>query len=114
MSMKSKFRASVCLAPLCLLLILTLSCGSNDSYVGTYKATASDSPKQGETTMELKQNGDGVWKVGDDEIPFSWDVKGGELRVNTKGGGVIVGSLGKDTIRITLPGSITVSFKKVR
>ncbi len=64
--------------------------------------------------IELKANGDGTWKVGDEEVPFAWDIKGGELRVNTKGGGVIVGAIEKDTIRIGLPGSKDMSFKRSR
>ena len=80
------------LLPLCLLLILILSCGSKDRFIGVYQAELKDSPKQTETVLELKADGDGVWRVGDDEVPFSWYIKGGELRVNTKGGGVIVGA----------------------
>jgi len=59
-------------------------------------------------------NGYGIWRVGDEEVPFSWHIKGDELRVNTKGGGVIVGAIENDAIRITLPGSKTLSFKKTQ
>ncbi|ABK17203.1 hypothetical protein [Syntrophobacter fumaroxidans] len=113
MSKKSKSLVIVRLVFLCLFFPLLLACGSNDSYVGIYKASANDSPRQDETTLELKQNGDGVWRVGDDEIPFSWEVKHDELRVNTKGGGVIVGRIEKEMLSLTLPGSKLVSFKKI-
>ena len=106
-------RASIRLFGLCLLLIVAVSCGPRENLTGTYKAETADSPRQAETTLELKSNGDGLWKVGDDEVPFAWYVKSGELRVNTKGGGVIVGTIANDTIQITLPGTKMMSFKKV-
>ncbi len=99
---------------LCLLLVLLFSCESKDKYAGVYKAEAKDVPKQAQTTVELKANGDGLWRVGDEEVSFSWDIKGGELRVNTKGGGVIVGKIEKDTIQMTLPNMKTLNFKKTQ
>jgi hypothetical protein len=102
------------LLPLCLLLILIVSCGSKEQFTGTYKAAAGDSPKQAEMVIELKTNGAGIWRVNDEEIPFAWDIKGDELRVNTKGGGVIVGAIEKDTIHISLPGAKMMSFKKIQ
>jgi hypothetical protein len=95
--------------------MLTISCGSKDKLIGVYRAEAeSSSPRQAETIVELKANGDGIWKVGDEEVPFSWYLKDGELRVNTKGGGVIVGAIGADVIQMTLPGAKTMSFTKVQ
>lgn len=114
MHTKARSYRSKLLLPLCLLLILIVSCGSKEKYTGTYKAEAKDSPRQTETTVELKANGDGIWKVGDEEVTFSWYIKSGELRVNTKGGGVIVGNIETDAIQITLPGTGTMSFKKVQ
>jgi hypothetical protein len=73
---------------------------------------AQDPAKQAEIVVELKANGDGLWRVGTEEVTFAWYIKRGELRVNTKGGGVIVGKIDKDTIQITLPGSKIMSFKK--
>ncbi len=97
-----------------LLLIALVSCGSRGEHIGTYVSDAKASPKQIETTLELKENGVGIWKVGDEEVPFSWDVKNNELRVNTKSGGVIVGNFEREIIYITLPGSQTMSFKKTQ
>jgi hypothetical protein len=100
------------LLPFVLLLIFVISCGSKDKVAGVYKAEGKDSPKQVETLVELKPNGDGAWKIGDEEVPFSWYIKGAELRINTKGGGVIVGSIEGDTIQMTIPGTKKMSFKK--
>jgi hypothetical protein len=114
MPMESRSNNGMRLLPLYLLLILMISCGSKDQFMGTYKAEVKDSSKQAETVMELKANGDGIWRVGNEEVPFSWYIKGGEVRVNTKGGGVIVGSIENDAIHITLPDSRTLSFKKTQ
>jgi hypothetical protein len=114
MPMESRFHDRMRLLPLCLLVILMISCGSKDQFIGTYKAEVKDLPKQAETVLELKADGDGSWRVGDEEVPFSWYIKGGELRVNTKGGGVMVGTINKGIIHITLPGSKTLYFKKIQ
>jgi len=100
-------------AGLCVLLLL-LSCESKDRYAGVYKAEG-DAVKQ-EIILELKANGEGVWRTGSKEvfsqIPVVWYVKHGELRVNTKEGGVIVGKMEKDTIRMTLPAVVPLTFRK--
>jgi hypothetical protein len=111
---KSGFDLRLRLISLCLLLILIISCGSRDQFTGTYRVDPGDSPRQAEIAIELKANGDGIWRVNDEEVPFAWYVKGGELRVNTKGGGVIVGAIEKDTIHISLPGSKMMSFKRTK
>ncbi len=104
-----------CLHGLVLLgaLLWLVSCESGERYAGTYKAGGDTSARQMDVVLELKENGEGTWRKGDEEIPFSWYVKSGELRLNTKGGGVLVGKPGKDAIDMTLPGGKTVAFKKV-
>ena len=102
------------LLPLFLLLIFVSACGSKDQVAGNYQAEEKDLPGQVETVLELKANGDGAWKSGGEEIPFSWYIKGAELRINTKGGGVIVGGLERDTIHLTLPGNEKMTFRKIQ
>jgi hypothetical protein len=114
MMIKFSFQNRIWLLPLCLVVVLMFSCESKDKYAGVYKAEAKDTPKQAEITVELKANGDGIWRVGGEEVAFSWDIKRGELRVNTKGGGVIVGKIEKDTIQMTLPNMKTLTFKKMQ
>ena len=114
MPMQLRSSNRVRLLPLCLLLILMVSCGSNEQFIGTYKAEVNDSQKQAATVLEVKANGAGIWRAGDEEVPFSWYIKGGEFRVNTKGGGVIVGAIENDVIHITFPDSKTLSFKKTQ
>ena len=99
----------------CLLLFTAAAgCGPGTQHVGTYIAEMKDSPHLKETILELKETGTGVWKAGDDEVPFSWLVKGNELRLHTRTGGVIVGSLDNRIIHLTLPGSKELFFKKVK
>jgi hypothetical protein len=98
---------------LCLLFISTFSCGERERYAGRYSAQGEELPKYAETYIELKENGEGVWRVEDEEDSFSWYVKGDEIRLNTKAGGIIVAKILDDTLEIVLPGQKKMSFKKV-
>ena len=109
------------MAGLFVLLMLLVSCESKDKYMGVYKAEGQESAKQREIILELKENGEGLWRVSSDEVagtfvevPFAWYIKRGDLRVNTKAGGVIVGKIDKNTIRMTLPGSKALTFRKTQ
>ena len=99
---------------LCLVLAAMAVCGQRPAYVGIYIADAKGSANSLETTLELKETGVGVWKVGDDEVTFFWYAKGNELRLNTKNGGVIVAAIDNDVIHCTLPGSKELRFSKVK
>ena len=98
-------------ALLCLLLISTFSCSSKAEYAGLYKAQETESKKHHE--IDLNENGEGVWRVEDNEDTFSWYVKGDEIRLNTKAGGVIVAKIQNGTLEIRLPGREKLSFRKV-
>jgi hypothetical protein len=115
--MRKKIRPPVFLLRVlfCLLLFIAAAgCGPGTEHVGTYIAEIKDCPHRGETTLELKETGTGVWKVGEDEVTFSWHVKGNELRLHTRNGGVIVGSLDNRIIHVSLPGSQELFFRKVK
>ena len=114
------FRARCWIFGLCVLALALASCESGDKYVGVYRAEAAGGAKQQAVILELRANGDGVWKVDSDgasgappvEVPLTWYIKRGSLRINTKEGGVMVGNISKDTIEITLPGPKTLTFRK--
>jgi hypothetical protein len=93
-----------------LFLALCVSCESKDKYAGTYEAQ----DMRGEVRIELKPNGEGTWIAGTKEVSFTWYMKGGDLRVNTKEGGVLVGKIEGDAIRITLPVRGTMVLKKTQ
>jgi hypothetical protein len=107
---------------LCVLIIFLVSCESRDKYAGVYQTQATSSAEQGITILELKANGDGLWRVSSREVtgtfvevPFRWHIRRGSLRMHTRAGGVIVGKvIDKDTIQITLPGSRGLAFKKTQ
>lgn len=92
----------------CLALVLGPACESKDKLVGTYTAQV----KGGEVRLDLKASGAGLWIAGADEVPFSWHIKGGDLRIHTKEGGVIVGKIQGDSITIDLPGQKELLFKR--
>ena len=98
-------------ALLCLLLVFTFSCSSKAEYAGLYKAQETESKKHHE--IDLNENGEGIWRVEDNEDTFSWYVKGDEIRLNTKAGGVIVAKIRNDTLEIRLAGREKLSFSKV-
>lgn len=114
MTRKTRYARRGWVLGLCLVLILVFGCESKDKYAGVYKAQGQAPAKQAEIVVELKANGDGLWRVGSEEVTFAWYIKRGELRVNTKGGGVIVGKIDKDTIELTLPNADAMIFKKVQ
>lgn len=99
-----------CLVP----AVIVFGCGSKPQPAGTYVSDAMDSPRHSETTLDLKDNGVGVWKVGDEEFSFTWFMKGDQLRVHTKSGGVLVGKIEENAIRMTIPGSKEMAFKKIK
>jgi hypothetical protein len=90
------------------LLVMCLSCESKDRYAGTYEAQG----EAEEVRLELKASGEGLWISGSQEVSFSWYIKSGELRINTKEGGVIVGEIQGDTIKISIPGKKEMAFRK--
>jgi hypothetical protein len=114
MRVKIQFTDCLPLLLVCLILAVMIGCGQRPAYVGTYLADIDDSPNHQETTLELKETGVGVWKVGDNEVAFSWYAKNNELRLNTKNGGVIVADIDNGVIHCTLPGSKDLRFRKVK
>jgi hypothetical protein len=93
---------------LALALALCSACESSDKYAGTYTAQG----KTGEVRMELKANGQGIWTASNQDVSFSWHIKAGDLRINTKEGGVIVGKIEGNAIKINLPGQKELLFKR--
>jgi len=121
MMRRSGFQVRGWVVGLCMLVTFLASCESRDKYVGAYQAEAKGPAKQEVVILELRANGDGLWKVRSDEargtfveVPFAWYIKRGDLRINTKAGGVIVGKIEKDTIQINLPGFKTLTFRKTQ
>ncbi len=111
--MDVRSRSSICCVLVALFLVFGPACTSEKQYEGSYKVQAAEDSKYAGTTIELKEGGQGTWTMMDDEASFAWYVKGHELRLNTKMGGVIVGKIQADgSFEIKLPGAERMSFKK--
>ncbi len=99
-------------AMMCLLVVFASSCDQRDIYEGIYMALEGNTSKHAGSQLELMEKGRAIWRVSDDEVSFRWDIKGSEIWLSTKSGGIIIGTIHGDTIEITLPGAKTMSFKK--
>ncbi len=76
MTRKSRYKGHGWLLGLCLVVVLLFACESKDKYAGVYKAQ--DPVKQTEIVLELKENGDGLWR-GTEEVTFAWYIKRGSF-----------------------------------
>jgi len=110
--MKSRNMDILLISLLGLLLIITFSCDSRERYAGKYVEQGEVSSKISE--IELKENGQGFWRVEDDEISLSWSISNNEIRLHTKSGGIIIGKIKDDILEIQLPGSKIKYFKRVK
>ena len=98
----------------CLLLLFVASCIQEDTYEGIYKAKGGKTEKYCNSQLELMDKGQAVWRVPDDEVSFRWDIKDNEIWLSSKSGGIIIGTIHDNTIRVKLPGTKTVcNFEKV-
>ena len=111
MAGKSTYSGRIRITLFCVLLVTIFSCSSRSDYAGLYKTPETGSKEPSE--LELNENGEGLWRVGEGEESFSWYVKRGTIRLNTKGGGVVVAEIKDDTLKIALPGGRKFTFKKV-
>ena len=105
-----KYRNDLRTTLLFIILAFIFSCSSRTEYAGIYQTSEVD--KEMRSELELKQNGEGYWRVGDSEELFSWYVKGDEIRLNTRKGGVIVAKKQDNTLVIVLSGGKKLSFRK--
>jgi hypothetical protein len=90
-----------------------LGCNSKEAYIGTYQAIDSSGLPEGGIRIELMKNGKGVWKRGDEEVPFSWYIKKDEIRINTKDGGIMIGHFKRKGITMNMPGDVEITFQKL-
>ncbi len=108
-----KDRGNFFIIAVCLAMAFSLACDNKEEYAGVYRTDGGEFARSTETVIELKENGQGYWRAADDEASFTWSVNSQEIRLHTKGGGVIVGKIKEGGIEIILPGSPKVFFKKV-
>ena len=65
-----------CFCIICLFAFAMLvSCTQRDKYIGTYKIDG-DVPAGSEGDyIQLKENGDGVWRIKNDEFVLGWNLR---------------------------------------
>ncbi len=113
--MKSTTVVTIYLLIIGLLVLGCPACGGKDEFPGVYTAF-DEGPPAKENTIRLKQSGEGVWRCCDEteenEVSFSWSIKGKELRFYFKGGGVITAEVRKKTFVMELPERKELVFHK--
>ena len=95
-------------------MIFSFACDNKQKYTGLYRAEDRGLQQEHKTTIELKEDGQGLWRVEDDEVSLSWGIKGNELRLHTETGGVIKGTIKNNGIEIILPNSQNIFFTKIK
>jgi hypothetical protein len=98
----------------CLVLAVTSGCAREDKYIGSYTATEKSPPEFSAMQVDLQKDGKGIRRVHGEEVQFEWKVKGSELRIHTRDGGILIAKMNNGTLEVTLPGSKTLYLQKVK
>lgn len=93
--------------------LLLYQCDRHEGIVGKYRAVNDQAKGHLTATLELKANGKGLWSIETDNAPFRWNLHQNTIRLHTQSGGIIEGIVDNGTIRINLPGSGIIIFKRV-
>lgn len=98
---------------LVLLCALPVACQPGRELAGKYQAAEPRS--EGKVlNLELRSDGKGSWKMGHDDVAFTWEDRGKEVWLHLKVGGVIPGVIDKDgSILISLPEGENYRFTRV-
>jgi hypothetical protein len=114
--LKSTIVISVFLLLIGLLVLGCPACSSKDDYIGIYTSVDKGDPAQKENVIVLMKSGQGIWKCcgeqSEHEVSFTWTIMGKELRIYTKGGGVMTGELRKHSFVMAIPGRKALTFNK--
>ena len=103
----------VCLL-VCLIPVLIISCDAKEEkFVGTYRSMEKNPPEFSDVLVELKEGGEGTRWAHGEEVNFEWQVKGKEIRIHTRAGGIIVAKMRNNVLEVSLPGPRIVYLKKI-
>ena len=97
---------------LCFCFAALPGCEDTAAVPGRYVAESHGEQAQ-RIELQLDPDGQGSWTSEDDRIAFKWESPAGEIRLHTRTGGIIQGSLSQGIIEFTIPGTGRVTFKKV-
>jgi hypothetical protein len=107
-------RRSQVLGILIVLLLLTLSCKSDQRLIGKYQADISAKGESQFIFLELMANGRGLLSSEEDNVSFKWESREGVIWLHTSSGGIIVAKDLGETIEIDVPDSGGYSFVRFR
>ncbi len=99
------------------LVIIALVCGCSgqrEKLVGKYTAVNTKATGSVTAGLELLADGKGFWSIDTDNAAFRWDLHRNKIRLHTKSGGVIEGTIEDNTIQFVLPGMGKIRFEKLR
>jgi hypothetical protein len=94
--------------------MLTFGCAREDQYIGTYRATGNSPPEYREMQVELQKDGKGIRWADHKEVQFEWKVKGAEIRIHTRAGGILIAKRNNGILEVMLPGSKILYLQKVK
>lgn len=97
-----------------LVAAMAFGCGQREALLGKYEAVSQTPTGRLTLTLELQSDGKGFWSVETDNAPFRWDLYRNKIRLHTQTGGVIQGTLEKDSLHIAMPGQGVIQFTKIR
>lgn len=100
-----------CVVALCFAVFALAGCQQTDDVSGRYVAQA----QSGEVLLVLDEGGRGTWATDEEDIAFTWERRGDEVWLHTRGGGVLVGTLSAGGgIVMQMPGVGEVVFSRER
>ncbi|MGA3084754.1 MAG: hypothetical protein ABSE95_08145 [Thermodesulfobacteriota bacterium] len=97
------------------MVLLIGACSKEKEILGTYQAVPDSPPRFAGLLVELKKGGEGIRRIKNGEaLAFQWVIKGGEIRIHTRYGGIIVARPKGDLYEVIFPGPQIVYFKKIK
>ncbi len=89
------------------------ACTDQRVFEGTY--TSNEAAQEGQITLTLCAGGEGTWDASMDTVAFRWKVRGAEIWLHTRTGGVVLGRvLDQNRLSVDVPGVGNVLFKRMR
>ncbi|CCK81092.1 hypothetical protein [Desulfobacula toluolica] len=86
--------------------------GQREKLVGKYTAVNTNTAGSVTASLELLADGKGFWSIDTDNAAFRWDLHRNKIRLHTRSGGVIEGTIDETGIQFVLPGMGKIRFKK--
>jgi hypothetical protein len=85
-------------------LLLTIGCENRDRLIGSYEGYGDKNERILKLHVKFGADGQGSWSIENSTVPFKWEMRGSDIWLHTREGGVVQGRFKGDTIEINLPG----------